>query len=206
MGDIPLTVNWILDRGDRYFGTKEIVTRTASGIERSTYREVADQARRIATVLDDLGISAGGRVGTFGWNTARHLALYLAIPSSGRVMHTINIRYFPDQLVYTIDHAEDEAVFVDKSLLPLFAKHLDKIGTVQHIVVMDDGADCEIPDDPRIKDFAELVDERCPGGALRPRHRRAPGRRDLLHDRARPAIRRASSTRTARCGCTPTPA
>ncbi len=121
MGDIPLTVNWILDRGDRHFGSKEIVTKTASGVERSTYHEVADEARRIATVLDDLGISAGGRVGTFGWNTARHLALYLAIPSSGRVMHTINIRYFPEQLVYTIDHAEDEAVFVDKSLLPLLA-------------------------------------------------------------------------------------
>jgi fatty-acyl-CoA synthase len=162
MGDIPLTVNWILDRGDRYFGSKEIVTKTASGSERSTYHEVADQARRIATVLDDLGISVGGRVGTFGWNTARHLALYLAIPSSGRVMHTINIRYFPEQLVYTIDHAADEAVFVDKSLLPLFAKHLDKIGTVQHIVVMDDGADCDIPDDPRIKDFAELVDAAAP--------------------------------------------
>src|SRR4051794_5915703 len=162
MGDIPLTVNWILDRGDRYFGTKEIVTKTASGSDRSTYHEVADQARRVATVLDDLGVSAGGRVGTFGWNTARHLALYLAIPSSGRVMHTINIRYFPEQLVYTIDHAADEVVFVDKSLLPLFAKHLDKIGTVQHIVVMDDGAECELPDDPRIKDFTELVDAAAP--------------------------------------------
>ena len=139
-----------------------MVTRTASGIERTTYREVADQARRIATVLDDLGVSADGRVGTFGWNTARHLALYLAIPSSGRVMHTINIRYFADQLVYTIDHAEDEVVFVDKSLLPLLAQHLDKIDTVQHIIVMDDGADSEIPDDPRIKDFAELVDAAAP--------------------------------------------
>src|SRR5206468_11812482 len=98
MGDSPLTVNWILDRGDRYFGTKEIVTKTATGSERSTYHEVADQARRIATVLEDLGISPGGRVGTFGWNTARHLALYLAIPSSGRAMHTINIGHLPDQL------------------------------------------------------------------------------------------------------------
>ncbi len=157
MGDIALTTNWILDRGDRYFGKRQIVTRTAKGLERGTYAEVSDLARRLATVLDDLGVSAGGRVGTFGWNTARHLALYLAIPSSGRVMHTINIRYFPEQLVYTIDHAEDEAVFVDRSLLPLFAKNLDKIDTVKHIIVMDDGADADLPDDPRIKHLDDLL-------------------------------------------------
>ncbi len=162
MGDVALTTNWILDRGARYFGTKTITTRTTSGLERGTYADIADQARRIATVLDDLAVSPDGRVGTFGWNTARHLALYLAIPSSGRVMHTINIRYFPDQLVYTVDHAEDEVIFVDRSLLPLLGKLLPKLSTVKHVVVMDDGADAEIPDDPRIVHFAELVDAAAP--------------------------------------------
>ena len=80
----------------------------------------------MAGALDALGISAGGRVGTFAWNTARHLALYFAIPGTGRVMHTLNIRYFPEQLIYTVDHAEDEAVFVDRSLLPLFGKYLPR--------------------------------------------------------------------------------
>ena len=91
-----------------------------------------DEARRIAGWLDSVGISTEGRVGTFGWNTARHLALYFGIPGSGRVMHTMNIRYFPEQLIYTVGHAEDEAVFVDKSLLPLLAEYLPKLETVRH--------------------------------------------------------------------------
>ena len=67
-----------------------------------------------------------GRVGSFAWNTARHLALYFAIPGTGRVLHTINIRYFPEQVLYSIEHAEDEVVFVDRSLLRLFGTVTDR--------------------------------------------------------------------------------
>ena len=157
MQDLPLTTNWILDRAEQYFSAKEIVTKTAKGVERSTIGEVATEARKLAGILDDLGISADGRVGTFAWNSARHLALYFAIPGTGRVMHTLNIRYFAEHLIYTVNHAEDEAVFVDRSLLPLFSKYLPSLDTVRHVIVMDDGADAEIPDDPRIKDYDELV-------------------------------------------------
>ncbi len=157
MQDFPLTTNWIFDRGGRYFADKTVATNTPRGIERCTFADVQDEARRIASALDSLGISAGGRVATFGWNTARHLALYFAIPGSGRVMHTANIRYFPDQLIYTVEHAEDEAVFVDRSLLPLFAKYLPELSTVKHVLVMDDGADCELPDDPRVARYEDVV-------------------------------------------------
>jgi acyl-CoA synthetase (AMP-forming)/AMP-acid ligase II len=158
MQDTPLTINWIFDRGVRYFGGKEVVTRTADGLRRDSFAEVAAETRRIASALDTLGVSDQGRVGTFGWNTARHLGLYFAIPGTGRIMHTINIRYFPEQLVYTVDHAEDEVVFVDRSLVPLFAKYLAKLDTVKHVVVMDDGASAEYPDDSRIVRYEELVD------------------------------------------------
>ncbi len=158
MQDFPLTINWIYSRAGQYYGDKQIVTRTARGIDRGPYSEVLRDARRIAGYLDSVGISPDGRVGTFGWNTARHLALYLAIPGSGRVMHTLNIRYFPEQLIYTVDHAEDEAIFVDRSLLPLFGKYLDSLGTVKHVIVMDDGADVELPDDPRVVRYEEVVD------------------------------------------------
>jgi fatty-acyl-CoA synthase len=157
MQDIPLTVNWIAERAAQYYGGKEIVTRTATGIERCTIGDVLAEARRIGGYLDSVGVSADGRVGTFGWNTARHLALYVAIPSSGRVMHTINIRYFADQLIYTIDHAADEAVFVDRSLLPLFGQYLPKLDNVRHIVVMDDGADAPLPDDPRVVRYDDAL-------------------------------------------------
>ena len=74
-----------------------------------------------AGVLDTLGISADGRVATFAWNTARHLELYFAAPCTGRVLHTLNIRLFPEQLTYIVNHADDEVIFVDRSLLALLA-------------------------------------------------------------------------------------
>jgi fatty-acyl-CoA synthase len=157
MQDVPLTTNWILERGERFYGTKTVVTKTATGLDRTTFADIARETRRIASALDTLGISADGRVATFAWNTARHLALYFAIPGTGRVMHTGNIRYFPEQLVYTFEHAEDEAVFVDRSLLPLFGKYLPELNTVKHVIVMDDGAPAELPDDPRVVSYAELV-------------------------------------------------
>ncbi|MDT4908844.1 MAG: hypothetical protein QOI69_2085 [Pseudonocardiales bacterium] len=157
MQDTPLTTNWIFDRGAQYYGTKTVTTRTATGLERRTFTELAAETRRVAAAIDDLGISPGGRVGTFAWNTARHLGLYFAIPGTGRVMHTLNIRYFPEQLIYTVGHAEDEAVFVDRSLLPLFSKYLPQLETVKHVIVMDDGSDAEIPDDPRILNYSELI-------------------------------------------------
>jgi fatty-acyl-CoA synthase len=158
MQDTPLTTNWIFDRGVQYFGTKTVTTKTATGLERTTFAEIAAETRRLAAAIDGLGISAGGRVGTFAWNTARHLGLYFAIPGTGRVMHTLNIRYFPEQLIYTVGHAEDEAVFVDRSLLPLFSKYLPQLETVKYVIVMDDGAGAEIPDDPRILHYRELID------------------------------------------------
>ncbi len=157
MQDVPLTTNWIFDRGGRYYGGSTIVTNTPGGLQRSTFADVRADARRIAAALDALDVSDDGRVATFAWNSARHLALYFAIPGTGRVMHTANIRYFPDQLTYTINHAEDEVVFVDRSLLPLFAKNLAELKTVRHVVVMDDGADCELPDDSRVVGYDEVV-------------------------------------------------
>jgi fatty-acyl-CoA synthase len=157
MQAMPLTTNMIFRRGEQYFGSRPIATRTAICIERTTYAELAVETRRVAGALDSLRVGQSARVGSFAWNTARHLELYFAVPGSGRVLHTINIRYFPDQVLYSIEHAEDEVVFVDRSLLGLFGRFLDRIPTVRHIVVMDDGAPTGIPADPRIVDWAELV-------------------------------------------------
>ena len=90
-------------------------------------------------MLDDLGISADGRVATFAWNTARHLELYFAAPCTGRVLHTLNIRLFPEQLTYIVNHADDEVIFVDRSLLGLLAPLLPTFERVRHLVMMDDG-------------------------------------------------------------------
>ncbi|MFN8051733.1 MAG: AMP-binding protein, partial [Acidimicrobiales bacterium] len=98
MMEFPLTMTHLFDRAERLFPRKEIITNTPTGRERTTYGEWADRTRRLGTVLDDLGISADGRVATFGWNTARHLELYFAPPCTGRVTHTLNLRLFPEQL------------------------------------------------------------------------------------------------------------
>ncbi|WP_308816312.1 long-chain fatty acid--CoA ligase [Pseudonocardia alni] len=158
MQDRPLTLPHVFHRAEQYFGHKEIVTATPAGTVRTTtVAEWVVRTRRLATVLDTLGVSADGRVGTFCWNTDRHLELYLAVPCTGRVLHTLNLRLFPDQLVYVADHAEDEVVFVERSLLGLFWPHVDRMTTVRHVVVIDDGAPTEIPDDPRIRLYEELL-------------------------------------------------
>ena len=169
-------------RAERIFPEKGVATVAAGGIERITYGEWAERTRRLAGVLDRLEISADGRVGTFAWNSARHLELYFAAPCSGRVLHTLNIRLFPDDIVYIANHAEDEVVFVDRSLLKVFWPLVDRLETVKHVVVMDDGGDEELPDDDRVHDYEALLKDvradRLPG------HRgREPGRRDVLHER-----------------------
>jgi fatty-acyl-CoA synthase len=146
MQDGPLVLTNLFDRAEKLFPEKEIVTATATGTERETYGAWAERTRRLGGVLDDLGISADGRVATFAWNSARHLELYFAAPCSGRVLHTLNIRLFPEQITYIVNHAEDEVIFVDKSLLGLLWPLVDTFTTVRHIVVMDDGKG-ELPAD-----------------------------------------------------------
>jgi fatty-acyl-CoA synthase len=146
MQDRPLTLAHVFHRAEQLFGHKTLVTATADGEIETTIAEWAHRVRRLATALDALRVSADGRVGTFCWNTARHLELYCAAPCTGRVLHTLNIRLFPEQLVYIVNHAEDEVVFVDRSLIPLLAPLADKLETVRRFVVIDDGADVALPE------------------------------------------------------------
>jgi fatty-acyl-CoA synthase len=139
MQDVPLTINHLFDRAEQYHGHKTIVTATGSGRERTTYADWARRTRKLGGVLDTLGISESGRVASFAWNTARHLELYFAAPCSGRVLHTLNIRLFPDQLTYIVNHADDEVIFVDRSLLALLAPLLPTFENLRHLVLMDDG-------------------------------------------------------------------
>jgi fatty-acyl-CoA synthase len=157
MQDRPLALTHLFERAERLFPRKEVVTATATGVERRSYGEWAERTRRLGGVLDQLGISEDGRVGTFGWNSARHLELYFAAPCSGRVLHTLNIRLFPEQLTYIVNHARDEVIFVDRSLLGLLGPLLDSFETVRHLVVMDDGAPTPDPEGVEVLDYEELL-------------------------------------------------
>ncbi len=158
MSDAPLSLTHVFQRAERLFGSKQIVTATASGRERTTYADWAARTRLLGGAFQSLGLSPDARVGTFAWNTARHLELYYAAPCSGRIAHTLNIRLFPEQVTYAVNHAEDEIIFVDRSLLPIFLPLVPTFETVKHLVVMDDGADHEVPaDDSRWLDYEELL-------------------------------------------------
>ena len=161
MMDTPLTLDFFFRRAESLFPHKELVTATATGIERSNYGEWTERTRRLGGAIEDLGVSEYGRVGTFAWNTTRHLELYFAVPCSNRVLHTLNIRLFADQVVYIANHAEDEIIFVDRSLMALLWPLVDKLETVRHLVVMDDG-EGEVPDDARVLQYEDLIEAASP--------------------------------------------
>ncbi|MGJ9421575.1 fatty acid--CoA ligase [Aeromicrobium sp. CF3.5] len=135
MQDFPLTIGSILRHGTQVHGDSEVVTATPNGSRRTSYAEVGRQAARLANGLRSLGLTGDQRVATFQWNNTEHLIAYLAVPSMGAVLHTLNIRLFPEQLVYVANHAEDTVVIVDDSLVPLLAPHVPQLETVTHVIV-----------------------------------------------------------------------
>ncbi|HET9692082.1 MAG TPA: long-chain fatty acid--CoA ligase [Acidimicrobiales bacterium] len=157
MQDVPLTLSLIFHRAEQLWPTKQLVTATTTGKVRTTYGDWAGRVRRLAGALDDLGVSEAGRVGTFAWNTANHLEVYYAAPCSGRVLHTLNPRLFAEQITYIANHAEDEVVFVDRSLVPTLWPLVDQLTTVRAYVVFDDDPAVELPDDPRLVGYEELL-------------------------------------------------
>ena len=139
MQDFPLTIGMILRHGERVYGDSEVVTFEGDGCRRATFAEVAARAECLAAALRRLGIQDGDRVGTFQWNTQEHLESYLAVPTMGAVLHTLNIRLFPEQLTYVVNHAEDRVVIVDDSLVPLLARVAPDLKTVERYVVVGAG-------------------------------------------------------------------
>jgi acyl-CoA synthetase (AMP-forming)/AMP-acid ligase II len=135
MQDYPLTVGAILRHGSGVHGDGQVVTATADGSRTRSYAELGARAARLANVLRSLGVTGDDRVGTFQWNNGEHLEAYFAVPSMGAVLHTLNIRLFPDQLTYIANHAEDKVVVVDGSLVGLLAQQLPTFETVEHVLV-----------------------------------------------------------------------
>src|SRR3954452_14914874 len=135
MMDVPLNVRHIADRAATVFGDREVVARTQDGVERTTYSQIVERAHRLASALTELGVQPGDRVASFAWNSIRHLELYLAVPSMGAVLHTLNVRLFEQDLRYITSHADDRIVFVDASL----AGAMPNLEATQREVVMPDG-------------------------------------------------------------------
>src|SRR6266487_6782458 len=135
MMDLPLTVTAIMRYGTGLYGGREVVTCTEDGTRRQTYADTGTRAARLANALRTLRVDADQRVATLMWNNAQHLEAYLAIPSMGAVLHTLNLRLDPAQLGYIANHAEDHAVIVDATVVPLLAQELGHATTIRHILV-----------------------------------------------------------------------
>jgi fatty-acyl-CoA synthase len=143
MQDFPLTITMLLRHGMAVHARSEVVTWAQDGPRKATFGAIAERAARLAEALTALGVAAGDRVATFQWNNQEHLESYLAVPSMGAVLHTLNIRLFPEQVVYIANHAEDKIVVVDDSLVPLLARVLPEMKTVEHVLVTGPSASFE---------------------------------------------------------------
>ena len=146
----PLLISSLIEFADRHHGEGEIVSRRVEGdIHRSSYKEVARRARQVANGLDGWQLAFSDRVSTLAWNGYRHLELYYGVSGSGRVLHTLNPRLHPDQIVWIINHAEDAVLCFDMSFLPIVKTIHSRCTTVKHFVALCDAdklpADSGIP-------------------------------------------------------------
>jgi len=135
MMDVPLTVTRIMQYGTTVFGDREVVTYGTGGIRRQTYAETGVKVAKLANALRSLGGDVDQRVATLMWNNAEHLEAYLAIPSMGAVLHTLNLRLEPEIIGYIATHAGDDVVIVDPSLVPLLTQVLPHAETIRHVIV-----------------------------------------------------------------------
>jgi fatty-acyl-CoA synthase len=152
--DYPLTVKHVLDRVRRFGADSEVVTLKGEGdVRRARYPDVAVRADRLASALSKLGIGQGDRVGTFMWNNQEHFEAYLAVPCMGAVLNTVNIRLFPEQVSYIINHANDRVLLVDDSLVEVLSKVAPELESVEHFVIVGDGDAGELRDVVRYEDL-----------------------------------------------------
>ncbi|MDO5620929.1 MAG: long-chain fatty acid--CoA ligase [Paracoccus sp. (in: a-proteobacteria)] len=132
-----LLISSLIEHAEMYHGPTEIVSgATEGGFDRTTWGELGQNARRLASALTARGMEPGDRIGTVAWNNYRHLQLYFGVPGAGLVCHTLNPRLAPEQMVYIINHAKDRMLFIDATFVPLIAKIRDQLPTVRAVVLM----------------------------------------------------------------------
>jgi fatty-acyl-CoA synthase len=163
MQDFPLTIAAIMRHGCGVHGARTVTTATGDGYRHTTYRELGQQAAQLANALRRLGVTTDQRVATFMWNNAEHLAAYLAVPSMGAVLHTLNIRLFPEQIAFVANEAEDQVVLVDASLAKLLAPVLEELETVHTVILVGEGDAGPLREFGKtVLRYAELIDPESP--------------------------------------------
>lgn len=141
MQEWPLVCHKLLDHAALQHGHQEVVSRSVEGpIVRTTYTQIRTRALKIAQKLAREGYGVGDRIATLAWNTGRHLEAWYGIMGMGGVYHTLNPRLFPDQIAWIMNHAEDKALFVDLTFLPIVEKIAARVPSLRQVIVMTDAA------------------------------------------------------------------
>ena len=141
MQEWPLVCHKVIDHAARQHGHREIVSRSVEGpIVRTTYKDVRERALKVAQLLTRDGFKRSDRIGTLAWNTGNHLEAWYGIMGMGGVYHTLNPRLFPEQLVWIMNHAEDQALFVDLTFMPLVEKIAPTVKSLKKVIVFTDKA------------------------------------------------------------------
>ncbi|WP_321419001.1 fatty acid--CoA ligase [uncultured Desulfobacter sp.] len=131
----PLLIKNLLETPLIYSPDQVIIYRD---LMRYTYRDFGQRVRKLADMLTTLGVKPGDTVAMMDWDSHRYLECFFAVPMMGAVLHTINIRLTAEQLIYTINHAEDDVILVNEDFLPLLSAVKDRFETVKHVVLITD--------------------------------------------------------------------
>ena len=139
MQNQPLLISSLIDFAERHHSDGEIVSRRVEGdLHRYTYKELALRSRQVANALDGMNLAFSDRIATLAWNGYRHMELYFGVSGSGRILHTLNPRLHPDQVVWIANHAEDQVLCFDASFLPIVQGVHERCTTIKHFVMLCD--------------------------------------------------------------------
>ena len=156
--EVPLLISSLIEHAGRVHGQQDIVSRTVEGpIHRYTYRDAQRRSKQLAQALQRLGVKPGDRIATLAWNGYRHFECYYGVSGIGAVLHTINPRLFPEQIVYIANHAEDSYVFVDLTFVPLLEQMAPELKSAKGYVILTDRKHMPGTSLPNVICYEELI-------------------------------------------------
>ncbi len=157
--DAPLSIGQILAYGVAKAPAQEIVYADA---RRHTYTTLAERVRRLASALDALGVTPGSTVAVMDWDSHRYLECFFAVPMMGAVLHTVNVRISPEQVLYTINHAADDVILVNAEFLPLLEQIHAKIRPGVKFVLINDAASAPSSTLPFAAEYESMLERAAP--------------------------------------------